>query len=247
MEPTGAASAWTKVVDAVKQWPLWLFLAVALSLSVFIAVPAFRNLLPEGARTWVVFGMAVAWIFTATKGMATVVDAWRAHRAAAHAKIKFVITAIEGQCIFGVVKQPDGSFVTHIRGKFLVKNRTDEPLHLVTAKLLRPRIKGEVIQSGVITRLPDRDMYGSAHVTGNFIPPHITLPASASILIRGVPKLKKAVMKARIEMGGRERRKSLRGGGYEAHWAVGDTARRETRRVMKALLGTCQRLSGKLE
>jgi hypothetical protein len=65
-----------------------LFLAVALSLSVFIAVPAFRELLPEGPRAWVVSVMVVAWIFSVTKGVAMVVDACRAHRAA---KLPFAV------------------------------------------------------------------------------------------------------------------------------------------------------------
>jgi hypothetical protein len=202
MEPAGAASARAKVVDAVKQWPLWIFWAIALSLSVFVAVPAFENLIPEGPRSGVVFAMAVAWIFTGTKTVATIAHALREHKAASDSGVKFVITAIEDQCFWGVAQQPDGSFVTQISGHFLVKNRTDESLHLVKAKLIRPQIKGEVIHGGVIMQLPDRKIYGSAHVTGTFIPPQAVLPVSASIIIRGVPRQKKGVMKVRIEMAG---------------------------------------------
>jgi hypothetical protein len=112
--------------------------------------------------------------------------AWHAWQAASETRIKFVVTPVEHQCFWGVSKQVDGSFVTQVAGHFMVKNRTASPLHLMTARLNRPRIKGEILP-GLLTMQPiDNNMHGTAHVSGHFIPPQYTLPVSATTLIRGL-------------------------------------------------------------
>jgi hypothetical protein len=112
-------------------------------------------------------------------------------------KIKFLVTPINEQCVVGVAEQADGSFVTQIRGEFRVKNRMDEPLHLVTVRLIRPKIKGEIVQSFVSTRSLRGDVYGSE----NAIPARHVLPVSVSIFIRGLPRHKKGAIKVRLEVG----------------------------------------------
>ena len=201
MEPASTAGAWTKIAESMKDWPLWLFVSAALSLSVFLAVPDFRGLVSPSTGTAVLFATAVAWILAATRSVTPAVQAWRTWRASLEARIRFVITPVAHQCLWGVSKQTDGSYVTQVSGHFMVKNRTDSPLHLMTATLVRPRIKGEVLP-GLLTamRATNGRMHGTAYVSGNFIPPRGTLPVSATILIRGTPKQKTGAMAVTIEM-----------------------------------------------
>ena len=81
----------------------------------------------------------------------------------------------------------------------MVKNRTDEPLHLLKAKLIRPKISGEELPGLVTIQAPDSNMHGTAYVSGYNIPAGHTLPASATILHRGVPKQRSGTMTATIE------------------------------------------------
>ena len=81
-------------------------------------------------------------------------------------------------------KQKDGSTVTQVSGHFLVSNRTDERLYLTTARLLRPKVRGEELPGLLTVRALDSSMHGTASVSGHFVPPKVTLPVSATILIR---------------------------------------------------------------
>ena len=200
MEPASTASAWAKIAETVKDLPLWFFVGVALSLSVFLAVPDFRGLVPPSVSTAVLFATVVAWILAATRSVTPAVRAWRERRAALEARIKFIVTPVEHQCFWGVSKQADGSYVTQVSGHFMVKNRTDSPLHLMTARLVAPRIKGEILPGLLMMRAANGGMHGTAYLSGNFIPPRYTLPVSATILIRGIPKQRAGAMAATIEV-----------------------------------------------
>ena len=81
----------------------------------------------------------------------------------------------------------------------MVKNRTDEPLHLLNANLIRPKISGEELPGLVTMQAPDSNMHGTAYVFGYNIPAGQTLPASATIVHRGMPKQRSCTMTATIE------------------------------------------------
>jgi len=82
----------------------------------------------------------------------------------------------------------------------MVKNRTDAPVHLMTAHLIKPRIRGELLPGLLTMQAVDSNMHGTAHVSGHAIPPQGTLPVAATILVRGVPRQKAGMMDATIEM-----------------------------------------------
>jgi hypothetical protein len=200
MEPVsaGGMSASAKALGLVKDWPLWLFVAIALCLSVLLAVPSFRGLVPTDAQPLLWFGSAAAWIFVLVRGAKPAFLAVRSYRERKEAQRRFRITAIEHQCYWGVSKQPDGSFVTQISGHFMVKNRSAEKLHLMSGRVVKPRIPGEVLPGLLATRAPDAAMYGTPHVSGNFIPPGETLPVAGTFLIKGTPKQESGPMKSVI-------------------------------------------------
>jgi hypothetical protein len=78
MEPVSTTGAWAKTLGIIKDWPLWLLVAVAVSLTVFVAVPDFRHLVVSPAANSVVFyGVIVAWIFVAARGAKPAFEAAR--------------------------------------------------------------------------------------------------------------------------------------------------------------------------
>ena len=201
MEPVSTTTgAWARIADALKDWPFWLCVALALSLTALVLTPRFYTLLRPTAGTAVQFAAVVAWVLAVCGAAAPIAAAFRAYRAKAEARTKFVVTPIEQQCVWGVAKQSDGSFVTQVTGHFLVKNRTSENLYLVTSKLIRPKIKGEVLPGLLTMQAPDSDIHGTACVSGHFIPSGATIPVVALILIRGVPKQKSGTWSAILEV-----------------------------------------------
>jgi len=187
------------IASAIKDWPLSLFVAVALILSVFVAVPEFRELVSPPTAHGVLFAAVAAWILAGCRGAAPAIRAFHAYQAASERRIHYVITPIEHQCFWSMAKQPDNSIVTHISGHFLVKNRADERLYLTKARLVRPKIRGKELPGLLLMRALDSNMHGTAHVAGHFVPPKATLPVSATILIRGTPRQKSGIMRAVIE------------------------------------------------
>lgn len=113
--------------------------------------------------------------------------------------MKFVATPIESQSSWAIARQPDGSYVTQITVHCMVKNRTGEPLHLLKAKLVRPKIRSEEPPGLVTMQALDSNMHGTAYVSGYNIPAGRTLPASATILHCGMPKQRSGAMTATIE------------------------------------------------
>jgi hypothetical protein len=200
VDPASAAGAWVKAAETIKDWPLWLFVSIALSLTVLLAVPDFRELVSPSINTGVLFATTVAWILAASRAVGPAVRAWRARKAASEARVKFIVTPIEHQCFWGVSKQVDGSFVTQVSGHFMVKNRTASSLQLMAARLIAPRIKREVLPGLLTMQAVGSRMHGTAWVSGHSIPAQAALPVAATILIRGVPAQKFGMMNATIEI-----------------------------------------------
>jgi len=113
---------------------------------------------------------------------------------------RFHLTPEPQQSFWSSAKQADDSIVTQVVARFVVKNRTAGPLALAHARLARPRIRGEIVHEDVSVRAVNSNIYGDAAHSGHLIPPKMSLPASASVMIRGVPwrKLGKLV---RVKIG----------------------------------------------
>ena len=201
MEPLTAAGVTqsAKAAGILKDWPLWLFLALALSLTVFMGVPTFRNIVASDKQPIFWFAVIAAWIFVFARGAKPAFAAIRGLNAQREARRHFVITPIDAQCFWAVSRQADGSVVTQISGHFMVKNRSSEKLHLMSGRVMKPKIKGEVLPGLLVTRMRGQDTYGTAHVSGNFIPAGEALPASWTYLVRGRPRQRSGPMHAVIE------------------------------------------------
>lgn len=200
MEPIATASTAVKTANVVKDWPLWFFFAISVSLTVFVAVPMFRDAAPMTYRPFFLLAMIVAWAFFVSRASVTGLNALRLHKSTSEARRKFVITPVDDQCYWAISAQPDGSSVTQIVGRFMVKNRTNAALHLMKARLIKPRIKGAELPGMLSMQSVDSHMHGTAYTSGFFIPAEGTLPAAATILHRGTPIQKTGVLDAIIEI-----------------------------------------------
>ena len=199
IDPSSAATFFARMGNALKEWPLWLLLGVAISLSVFVLVPDFRALVPSRVSTAVVFMTVAAWVLAATKGCALAIGAAHAWKSGQESRVKFVVTPVDGQCTWGISKQADGAYITQISGHFMVRNRTANKLQLVGVKVVKPKINAERLPGLVTMRGLNTSMHGTAHVSGNFIPPNEALPASATVLYKGIPSQRSGYLKAVME------------------------------------------------
>lgn len=198
-DPINTTGVAAKVGDAVKSWPLWLLAAVALGLTTLALVPTFRALVPTSYAQYLGFVALMAWIVVVAKSVSHLPAWWSRREAHRDARMKFVATPIESQSFWAINKQTDGSYITQIAVRCMVKNRTGEPLYLLKAKIVRPKINGEELPGLVTMQAPDSNMHGTAHVSGHNIPAGQTLPVSAMIFHRDMPTQRGGTMVAVIE------------------------------------------------
>jgi hypothetical protein len=179
-----SAGAATKALEVLKDIPLWLLSGLAISAGVLLWVPA---LLPPAVRPWIIIGGITFGVLAAVRGAAILFEQIPAWRKAREEGRRFHVTAEPQQSFWSSAKQADGSIVTQVVASLVVKNRTAEPLGLVHVRLVKPKIRGEIVHEDVSVRAVDRNIYGTAAHSGHLIPPKMSLPASASVMIRGLP------------------------------------------------------------
>ena len=180
----------TKALEVVKDLPLWLLTGLAVSAGILLFLPGVAPSIPGVARPWILITGVVAAVLAASRGIAVLIHAVPSWRASADARRKFHLTGVPQQSHWSTAKQADDSIITQISAHLFVRNRTADPLALVGVRLVSPRIRGEVVHADISVRAEDRNMYGSAIHSGYFVPPGMSLPASAHLLIRGVLRRK---------------------------------------------------------
>src|SRR5712691_10078442 len=111
MDPS-STGMWARALDSLKEWPLWLLVAIAVSLTVLVAVPDFRNLASPTTATALVYCTIVAWIFVCARAAKPGTEALLTYLHYREQSRYFLVTPIDQQCHWGVSKQPDGSYVT---------------------------------------------------------------------------------------------------------------------------------------
>lgn len=75
--------------------------------------------------------------------------AWVSRALTLRARPKFYLTQHGHRNIWGTPEQKDGSLNTSIAVELVAKNLTSEPVYLVTPRLVRPKVDGEVIMRNV--------------------------------------------------------------------------------------------------
>jgi hypothetical protein len=178
----------TKIIEVLKDLPLWLLIGLAASAGVLLWIPPFAASLPSAFRPFVVIAGVIFGVLAVVRAIALLLERIPVWRAGRDERRRFHLTAEPQQSFWSSAKQPDDSIVTQVVARFVVKNRTEEPLALTHARLVKPRIRGEIVHEDVSVRAVDRNIYGNAAHSGHLIPPKMSLPATASVMVRGVPR-----------------------------------------------------------
>ena len=176
-----------------KDLPLWLLTAVALALNLFLYIPQLSADLENAYRPWLILGAILFALLAVAKWVSVLVQWLRSRSVAADTRRAFHLTAIAHQCIWSCSKQADDSFVTQISADLMVKNRSDSPLGLATARVVAPLLgkrwlRGEVLQDLILVRAVQGNTYGTAQVSDHRIPAGMTLPVRVTVMLRSKPK-----------------------------------------------------------
>jgi len=188
MTPVEGATGFGKFAEAVKDLPAWLFSAFAVAAGILLFVPAVNVELPKAYRPWLVLALVVFGVLALFKWVTVALDAWRTSRVEAKARKTFHVTPINQQCQWSSTKQADGSIVTQISAHLSIKNQITTPLGLTSARVISPKIRGEILMGMVTVREQRGNMHGTAHDSDHRIAPGTALPAHAIVMIRGVPR-----------------------------------------------------------
>jgi hypothetical protein len=108
-----------------------------------------------------------------------IISAVNKYRANREAERLFHLTPISQRSFWGPSRQKDGTIVSQMRAKFMAKNRTSKFLPLLTARVVKPNIPGEVLNVFIST--------GANRFDVSVLPPDATMPISVVIMIRGHP------------------------------------------------------------
>ncbi len=184
MPTSGEIQASAKAIEVLKDIPLWLLGGLAVALGILTAFVHYTHLLPY---IWFFVGSVFFGVLFFSRLIAVLIQEIPAWKSAAKERVRFYLTPIAQQSHLSSARQADDSVVTQIAVRVLVKNRTDKPLSLTRARLIKPRVKGEIVHEEVSIRALDDNIFGNAYTSGHFVPPGMSLPGSILIMIRGVP------------------------------------------------------------
>jgi hypothetical protein len=77
---TTISGAITKALSAIKDFPLWLLTAIALSLIVFLSAPQFSGTVSKETRTWITVATFTVVIFAACRFGSVVISHFKSYR-----------------------------------------------------------------------------------------------------------------------------------------------------------------------
>jgi len=97
------------------------------------------------------------------------------------ARRTFHLTPISHRSFWSAIRQKDGTIVSQIRAEFMAKNRTNKSLRLLTARVVKPNILGDVLDVSLHTDVDSQ--YGGI----DYLPQGTTMRLSVVIHIRDFP------------------------------------------------------------
>jgi hypothetical protein len=134
-----------KFLSALKSTPWWLSLAIAIVALLTFFIPSLAVVAASWLPAVIVIAILFGLIFVFQMidlGVKSIVKHPRRTK-------RFHITPEEGitKCYWTCTEQADKSWVMQLVARCVVKNLMDEPLILLKAKCVRPKLPGEVVQT----------------------------------------------------------------------------------------------------
>lgn len=187
--PNESAQAGAKLLEIIKDLPLWLLVSIAIAVNIFLFFPQLSADISKDAKPWLIFVAVLFTVLAIVRAISLGVQWWRSWKTSTELRRTFHLTPIGHLCQWSASKQSDDSVVIQLAADFMVKNRTQGPIGLVSARVIKPSIPGEVLQDLILVRAAEGRIYGSAQASDHTIPAGKTLPARVVIMIRGTPKV----------------------------------------------------------
>jgi hypothetical protein len=184
------SGGFAKFIETVKDLPAWLLTSLAVSDAILLFSPQVNRELPAESRPWLVAGAVVFGVMATFKWSSVAVAAAKAWRLSAKVPKTFHLTPIAQLCHWSITRQADGSYVTQISARFSAKNQSDHPIGLLPPRVIKPSIRGEIVEAMLTVRQQHGHMHGTAHASDHRIAPGTTLPAQSVVMIRGTPRRK---------------------------------------------------------
>jgi len=180
----------SKLLQALKDFPFWLLVGLSIATNISLFAPAIAAEMTAVYRPWLIGGAVLFSVLAVTRAVGLILQWSSLRKAAAEGRRTFHISPIEQQSHWSVSRQSDGSSTTQIAASLFVKNRRQNSLYLVKANLIKPKIKGKVIQNLIFIQGPGGQDVGSALYSGYSVPADQSLPVQVVIHILGCPATK---------------------------------------------------------
>lgn len=187
-DPTSTADAAGRLMTALRDIPFWLFLALALACNILLFIPQIKNELPPEWHPWLVTTTVLFTCLALVRGLANLAEY---KRVTAKSKAERQIFFCQnGRAHWSTTRQPDNSDVTFIHANISARTNVSYEVGLVSVCLVRPKIRGKILDQIILIRHPQSDIYGSTAQSGHFLPPDQSWPVSISLSFRGRTKFK---------------------------------------------------------
>jgi hypothetical protein len=184
-----------RLLEAVRTVPIWLFFAIAASLSVLVVFPGFQAAL-SFSGPFTQFATIAAWIFFAARVVEPITSAVVTYIQFRRDARYYVFTPNPFQCFWSISPQRDGTQVAQLSLRCMVKNRSAEPLHLTRARVVRPRVSN---WTTVLVLPAGGSTFGTLQVSGVRVGPGAAAPLACTFIIDGVVRRGTRPMKATFE------------------------------------------------
>lgn len=183
--PTG--DQLTKFLTAVKDLPAWLLSGMAVAFALILSVAPVRQEMPRDFRPWLWIGFVSFSSLSLFKWLALATIALRAARAASRARRTFIL--FPKRANWSVSKQADDSLILQIDAQFSVKVIGSASVGLMAVRVVRPRLRGEVVHAMVTVLDPRTGYHGTPRQRDYRIEPGLVAPVHAHVFIRrGAPR-----------------------------------------------------------
>ena len=175
-----------ETLKTFQKYALLILLSLAISDSLLIHKVAFFNEIPKPNQLqlksleilfWV--GFLVVLVTLVGSYFYNLAETRKANR-------KFSVTfPISHSHLWHQAIQPDKTVLTQISATFQIKNRTADFLGLTTVRLIKPQLKGEVLNNQIFIKNPLNKISGTLTTSNYEIPPKTSMQCSFVLMIKG--------------------------------------------------------------
>jgi len=171
-----------KFIEAVKDLPAWLLSAFAAASAMLVFFPTSWTELAPAYRPAAICAFIVFGTLAVFKWVAVAAAAFRQYCKDVKAGKKIHPTVKAGW--WGIHKQDDDTYITQFTVDLAVKNMSDTSVGLMSARVIKPKIKGQVVSNSVMVRHQTLEVHGTPMGRNYRCEPGAVTPARVAIMIK---------------------------------------------------------------